>query len=214
MTQPAPAPTPTPAPPAPTPTPPAPAPAPPAPAPAPPVPAPVPVPTPPPTPIPAPVPPVPVPQPPAERDLSSLPKWVQDEIKSARDGEAKSRIAARSANINSAVVVNAAAYGVNPQALLGSTEWANRSAQLDPHAPDYAIQLQAAVQATVQACPWVAAAPTAPPTPAPPPTPPTSGGEFPGGNPGAAPVTEDQLAKMTPQEIQAAYDAGRLKHLM
>jgi hypothetical protein len=215
MTQPAPAPAPTP--PAPTPAPPAPAPGPPAP-----VPAPAPTPTPAPAPTPVPVPPAPTfpapaptpaPQPPADRDLSNQPAWVQEAVRSARDGEAKYRIAARTSNVNNAIVVNAAAYGVNAQALLGSTEWATRAAQIDPHASDYGAQLQAAVAATLTACPWVAATPATPPVPAPP-APPTSGAEFPGGNGAGAPITEDQLGQMTPEQIAQAMSEGKLKHLL
>jgi uncharacterized membrane protein len=46
------------------------------------------------------------------------------------------------------------------------------------------------------------------------PTPPRSGGDFTGGPPGAQPITEEQLAQMSPAEIAKAYNEGRLKHLM
>lgn len=172
---------------------------------APPVPAPPPVPTPPPVP---PVPPAPVDN---GRDLSSQPAWVQQEITKLRDEAAKNRVAAKTQTINNAVIVNAGAYGVNAQALLGSTEWATRAAGLDPHAADYAIQLQAAVAATIQACPWVAAAPATPPA-APPP--PTSGADFPGGGGAGVPITEAQLAQMSQADIAKAYAEGKLAHLL
>lgn len=207
MTQPAPAPTPAPAaPPAPTSTPVAP----PAPAPAP-----VPVPQPAPAPTPAPVPAPPL-APPTDsgRSIEHLPAWVQQEIRQARDGEARYRVAARTERVNNSVLLQAPTLGVNPQALLGSTAWQQRAEQLDPAAADYAAQLAAAVQATLVEAPWVAAQQQAPAPPAAPPAPPTSGAEFAAGNRGATPITEAELAQMTPQQIAKAYDEGRLKHLM
>jgi hypothetical protein len=41
-----------------------------------------------------------------------------------------------------------------------------------------------------------------------------SGAEFAAGNGATAPITEAQLAQMTPQQIDEAYRAGKLKHLM
>lgn len=41
-----------------------------------------------------------------------------------------------------------------------------------------------------------------------------SGGEFTGGSGAGPAITEEQLARMSPAEIQKAYDAGKLKHLM
>lgn len=55
------------------------------------------------------------------------------------------------------------------------------------------------------------------PAPQPPPgwlRPPTSGAEFAAGHGSTTPITEDQLAQMTPDQIKQAYDEGRLKHLM
>lgn len=42
----------------------------------------------------------------------------------------------------------------------------------------------------------------------------TSGGEFTGGSGATQPITEEQLANMSPQQIEAAFSAGKLKHLM
>lgn len=204
MTQPDPAPTPTPAPPAPTPAPQPPAPAP-APTPAPPAPQPAPAPTPAPASTPAP--------PPADsgRSIDHLPAWVQTEIRQAREEAAKHRVAARTERVNNSVLLQAATLGVNPQALLGSIAWQQRAQQLDPSAQDYPAQLAAAVQAVLAEAPWVAAPPA---TPAAPPAPPTSGGEFPGGNSAGQPITEAQLAQMTPEQIAEALEQGKLKHLM
>jgi hypothetical protein len=148
------------------------------------------------------------------RSIEHLPAWVQQEIKQTRDEAARHRVAARAERVNNTVLLNAGTYGVNPQALLGSTEWANRAQSLDPSAADYQVQLQAAVQATLQACPWVAAAPTSPAAPPPPPTPPSSGGEFPGGTGAGAPITNEQLAQMTPEQVAKALAEGKLQHLL
>ncbi len=41
-----------------------------------------------------------------------------------------------------------------------------------------------------------------------------SGGEMPGAPGGTNPITEEQLAKMSADQIAKAYEAGQLKHLM
>jgi hypothetical protein len=46
------------------------------------------------------------------------------------------------------------------------------------------------------------------------PAPPRGSGDFPGGTGAGAPITEEQLAQMSPDEIAAAMDAGKLKHLL
>jgi hypothetical protein len=50
--------------------------------------------------------------------------------------------------------------------------------------------------------------------PQPPAAPPTSGAEFAGGNGAGGPITEAQLAQMTPEQITEAFTAGKLKHLL
>lgn len=224
MTQPTPAPAPAPAP-TPTPAPPAPgAPAPtPAPAPAPPTYVPPPNLAP---PAPAPTgpvytPPVPVPPAPAEpddgsRDLTRLPQWVQDQVRQLKDENAQRRIEARTAVVNQHAQYAALQLGANPAALLGSTAFAALAVELNPHAPDFPQKLTAAIQATIAANPWMAAAPAAAPAapPAPTPAPPTSGADFSAGSGAGTPITEAQLAQMTPQQIEAAFTAGQLKHLM
>lgn len=223
MTQPTPAPAPTP--PAPTPAPAAP------PVPGAPAPAPAPAPTyvppanlAPPAPAPGPVytPPVPVPPAPAEpddgsRDLTRLPQWVQDQVRQLKDENAQRRIEARTAVVNQHAQYAALQLGANPAALLGSTAFAGLAVELNPHAPDFPAKLTAAIQATIAANPWMAAAPAppaAPAAPAAPVAPPTSGADFSAGSGAGTPITEAQLAQMTPQQIEAAFNAGQLKHLM
>jgi hypothetical protein len=204
MTQPAPTPMPVPAPPAPAP--PAPAPTPVPPGPQPPVPAP--------QPVPVPAPPAPPEQPADTRDISHLPSWVQTEIRNTREEAARHRVAARTERVNNGVLLGAQQLGVNPQALMGSTAWAQRASQLDPAAADFQTQLQGAVAATLTEAPWIAATAAAPATAPPPPTPPTSGAEFPGGNGAGTPITEGQLAQMTPEQIAQAMSEGKLAHLL
>jgi len=201
---------------APIPTPPAPAqpPAPPAPTPTPPAPAPV-APAAPPVPVPAPPTPAPIPELPQDpRDISHLPAWVQTEIRQTRDEAARHRVAARTERVNNGVLLSAAQLGVNAPALLGSVAWSTRAAQLDPGASDFPAQLQAAVAAVLTECPWVAAAPAVSAPPQAPPAPPTSGADFSGAGGAGQPITEAQLAAMTPEQIAQAMRDGTLTHLL
>jgi len=222
MTQPAPAPAPTPPAPTPTPTPPAAPPTPPVPA-APPtyVPPPSmapPAPAAPPGPVyvPAvPVPPAPVEPDDGTRDPAKLPQWVQTELAKLKDENAKRRIEARSAVVTQHAQFAAIQLGANPAALLGSTAFSAISAQLDPHAADFPAKLTEAINQTLAANPWMAAAPASTPgAPAAPPAPPASGVDFSGTGAAGLPITEQQLAQMTPIEIEKAYAEGRLKHLL
>ena len=187
---------------------------PPTPTPAPPAPAPVP-PAAPPAPAPVPPAPTPIPEPPQDpRDISHLPSWVQTEIRNTREEAARHRVAARTERVNNGVLLGAAQLGVNASALLGSVAWSVRAAQLDPAAPDFPAQLQGAVAAVLTECPWVAAAPAAPATPPTPPAPPTSGADFTGTGGAGQPITEAQLAAMTPEQIAQAMRDGKLAHLL
>jgi hypothetical protein len=163
------------------------------------------------------VPPVPVPAaPPADpddgnRDLTKLPQWVQNDMAKLRDENAKRRISERTAVVNQHAHYAAGQLGANPAALLGSVAFAQAAGGLDPHAADFPAKLTAAIQQTITANPWMAAAA---PTPPPPAAPPTSGAEFPGGSGAGAPITEAQLAQMTPEQIAESMAAGKLGHLL
>jgi hypothetical protein len=104
--------------------------------------------------------------------------------------------------------------GVNPAALLGSTAWAAAAAQLDPNAADYGQRLTWTVQSLLAANPWMATPTTPPGPPGQPPAPAQSGGDFGGGTGAGTPITEQQLAQMTPEEIDKALTDGKLKHLL
>lgn len=76
------------------------------------------------------------------------------------------------------------------------------AAAVEKHAKQFAKQARFAIAA-------------ASPTPTPPPPPPARGsGEFPGASGAGQPITEEQLASMSPEEITEALNAGRLKHLL
>jgi hypothetical protein len=80
---------------------------------------------------------------------------------------------------------------------------------LDPTATDYAAQVGEAVKAALALNPRLLATPPAEPDP----TPGVSGGEITAGTqPGF--ITEEQLARMSPAEIDKALDDGRLAHLL
>ncbi|GAA3455885.1 hypothetical protein GCM10018962_77190 [Dactylosporangium matsuzakiense] len=117
-----------------------------------------PVPTPPPAP---PAPPAPVDEPPAG-DESKLPAWARAELARTRAEAAARRVSERAAHVSRDAFAAAGDNGVNPAALLGSTDWVARAGQLDPNAADYRDQLAAAIKATAEAHPWVKAVPAGP----------------------------------------------------
>lgn len=164
--------------------------------------------TPPPTPPPAPQPP-PAPDD-GSRDVTRLPQWAQREIGDLRKENADRRVTARTAVVNQHAFVAAGTLGVNGHALLQSIPFQAAAADLDPAAPDFNTQLAAKVTEILTANPWMAAQPAAPSTP------PAgrSGGEFSGAPGEGTPITEEQLEQMTPAEMTAAFNAGKLKHLM
>jgi hypothetical protein len=99
----------------------------------------------------------------------------------------------------------------NAEALIDSVAFLDSLDDLVDKAPnstEFKTSLEAKVQEAVTQNPARYKAGNAAPTPA------RSGGEFTGGPPGAQPITEEQLAQMSPAEIAKAYNEGRLKHLM
>lgn len=158
--------------------------------------------------------PAPPPTAPADdgsRDVSRLPQWAQKEIGDLRKENADRRVTARTAVVNQHAFVAAPTLGVNGHALLNSIPFQQAAAELDPAAPEFNTQLAAKIQEILAANPWMAtasAAPAAPPPPA------ASGGEFTGAPGEGQPITEEQLSRMTPEQIAQAYTAGKLSHLM
>ncbi|MER7619438.1 hypothetical protein ABT361_47600, partial [Nonomuraea wenchangensis] len=147
------------------------------------------------------------------RDISRLPQWAQKEIQDLRGESAKYRVSARTAVVNQHAFAAAPTLGVNGHALLSSIPFQQAAADLDPNAADFNTQLTAKVSEILAANPWMAAQPPTVPA-APPPAPAVSGGEFAGAPGEGQPITEAQLANMTPEQIAKAYADGKLKHLM
>lgn len=116
---------------------------------------------------------------------------------------------ARQARVELAVYRVAGQPGVNANAdaLLDSRAVMAKLTDLDPTAADFTEKVTAAIKDAVTANPALAAAGQAP-------APQRSGGEFTGGTGAGAPITEAQLAAMSPEEITKAYSEGKLAHLM
>jgi len=151
----------------------------------------------------------------SDKDPLKLPAWAQKQLADLRDENAKRRIEARTAVVNQHAQLAAQQLGANPHALLGSTAFAALAAGLNPHDAEFPAALTAAINQVVAANPWMTATSAASPaTAVPVPAPPTSGAEFAAGQQAGQPITEAQLATMTPAQIQQAYSEGRLKHLM
>lgn len=111
---------------------------------------------------------------------------------------------ARSAQVQLAVYRKAGAAGADPNALLDSVAFKTAVEKLDPTAADFASQVDAAIKAAVEANPKLKAAQGAP----------ASGVPHPGGSGEGAPITEEQLRSMSPEQIEKARVDGRLAHLL
>jgi hypothetical protein len=125
-------------------------------------------------------------------DISKLPKKWQKEIQDLRSESAKYRTTARTETVLRHAYTTAAAHGVNPEALLGSTAFAAFAGQLDPNAEDFPAKLAEAIQQALATNPWMAAQPATPTAPTPPSAPPVSGGDFTGGSGGHQTQSLDQ----------------------
>jgi len=132
---------------------------------------------------------------PEPRDISGLPKWAQDEITTLRSEAASRRVAARTETVLRHAYQTAGGLGVNGDALLGSTAFAQIAEQLDPSDAAFGPTLAAAITATLQANPWMAAQQPVQPQQQTPPVPATSGGQFPGAPGAPAPTLEQQIAE-------------------
>lgn len=146
-------------------------------------------------------------------DLSRLPRGAREEIERLRGQVTQRDTQLRTATVSQHAWAAAGQAGLNPAALVGSTAWQQAAAGLDPATPDYAQRLVWTIQSIAAQAPWIATQP-APPAQPPPAAPPTSGGDFAAGNGAGQPISEAQLAHMTPAQIKQAYDEGKLKHLM
>lgn len=111
----------------------------------------------------------------------------------------------RQSKVELAVHRMAGKHGANPDALLDSRAFLTSVKGLDPAGKNFAQDLESAIKDAVKANASLKATPTGPAV---------SGGDFTGGTGAGAPITEEQLSKMTPAEVAKAYAEGKLKHLM
>lgn len=101
----------------------------------------------------------------------------------------------------------AADLGANAKKLLNSISFVDSLDDLvdeDPGSPEFRTALEAKIRAAVKADSTLAAGKSAG----------KSGGEFNGGSGAGTPITEEQLARMNPDEITKAFGEGKLKHLL
>jgi len=111
---------------------------------------------------------------------------------------------ARASAIQLAVFKAAGAHQGNPDALLDSTSFLAKVNALDPTAADFGAQVSEAIKAAVAANPSLKAARAAG----------ASTVNNAGGTGETGHITEEQLAKMTPEQIAEAYEKGQLKDLL
>ncbi|KAB2344873.1 hypothetical protein F8566_30240 [Actinomadura rudentiformis] len=120
---------------------------------------------------------------------------------------------ARRRTIELAVYQAAGRLGADPDVVLDSRAFADSVADLDPKDEAFTARLTEQIASAMEANPRLRVAPPAP-EPEPAPAPQAAGGEFPGAPATSAAVTEAALAQMTPEQITAAFEDGRLTHLL
>lgn len=102
----------------------------------------------------------------------------------------------------------AARLGADADALLDSRRVVDQLNAIEAASPAaYDAAVEKVIAAAIAANPALKSG--TPPSP-----PPASGVDFPGGTTAGQPITEAQLAQMTPQQLAAAYNEGKLKHLL
>lgn len=123
---------------------------------------------------------------------------------------------ARETAVELAVFRAASHAGANGNALLDSRAFVATLAGLDPAADDFNQRVGDAITAATEANPgWKLAAsvPAAPAPPAPPAVPKSSTGTVTGVPDGPRQLTEADVARMSPADVQKAMDAGLLQNL-
>ena len=146
----------------------------------------------------------------------ATPEQIMAERDAARAASEASAARAREAAVELAVFRAAAAAQVNGNALLDSRSFAATLSGLDPAASDFGQRVSDAITAAVEANPgWKIAVPASPaPTPPAPPAVPKSGtGPVTGVPDGPRQLTEADVARMTPAQVQKAMDDGLLQGL-
>lgn len=132
-----------------------------------------------------------------------LPGDKPDPDKLAADLAASNK-AARESTIKLAVYQAAGAHQGNPDALLDSNTFLAKVDTLDPTAADFGTQVGEAIKAAVTANPSLKQTRAVG----------ASTVDTPGGTGEQGQITEEQLAQMTPQEINEALEKGLLKNLL
>jgi hypothetical protein len=111
----------------------------------------------------------------------------------------------RQSRIELAVFRTASKHQADADALLDSRSFLATLADLDPTAVDFGAKVETAIKAAVKDNPKLKTAGQAPAR---------NAGEITGGSGDGAPITEDQLKAMTPEQIVKARAEGKLKHLL
>lgn len=129
--------------------------------------------------------------------------------KAAAEESAAAALAERDAQIRELTVKAAlptamAKASADPDLTLAVLTASGALSKLDPTAESFTADLESAVKAAVESNPKLKVAPVAV----------RSGAEIPGRSGGSDQVTRDQLAKMTPEQIEKARVEGRLKNLL
>lgn len=115
------------------------------------------------------------------------------------------RAEARALKVERAIERAAGKAGVDSEALLDSVTFRSQLDGLDPADAAFADKVDAAIKAAAKANPKLTTGPKAPGK---------SGAEITGGTGDGERITEEQLARMSPEAIDKALKAGKLAHLL
>ena len=116
--------------------------------------------------------------------------------------------AAWGAQVRLNIYQRAGALGANAEALLDSVSFQDsldEIADADPSTATFRAAMDAKITAALAANPTLRAGSTPSGS---------SGGEFSGGSGAGQPITEEQLARMSPEQIAKAHSEGKLAHLL
>jgi hypothetical protein len=130
------------------------------------------------------------------------PAQQAEQLAAERDKAAKK---ARDAQVELAVFRSAGKHQADPAALLDSRSFLAALGDLDPGAADFTTKVEAAIDKAVKDNPKLKLAGQAPAR---------NSAEITGGSGDGAPITEDALKRMTPEQIVKARAEGKLAHLM
>jgi hypothetical protein len=150
------------------------------------------------------------------RPEEATPEKIMAERDAAQKAAEASATRARETAVELAVFRAATAAQVNGNALLDSRSFVATLSGLDPAAADFGQRVGDAITAAVEANPgWklAASAPAAPVPPAPPAVPRSGTGPVTGVPDGPRQLTEADVARMSPAEVQKAMDDGLLQGL-